>query len=149
MVEFNKLDKASELMKAYLVKNNLKTSHNRNIILRIFLNSDEHLTSEELYNLMKDKIPNIGMATIYRTLKLFCDCGIASELNFSNGKSRYEPLFNIIHHDHLICKNCNQVIEVRDKEIERLQEVLSDKHDFLMESHKLEIYGLCKECRTN
>ncbi len=149
MVEFNKLDKAIEQMNAFLVRNNLKSSHSRNIILKIFLNSTQHLTSEELYNLTKGKIPNIGMATIYRTLKLFCDCGIASELHFSKGKSRYEPLFNIKHHDHLICKNCGQVIEVCDDEIERLQESLSEKHNFMMESHKLEIYGLCKECRTN
>jgi len=149
MIEFNKLDKAKDLMAAYLVKNNLKTSQNRNIILRTLINSQEHLTSEELYNLVKEEIPNIGMATVYRALRLFCDCGIANELNFQKSKSRYEPLLDIKHHDHLICKYCSKVIEVCDEEIERLQEVLTEKYDFIMESHKLEIYGLCKECQTN
>ncbi len=137
---------AKKHLDEHILKNNLKSSEQRNTILRIFLASSKHLTSEELYDLAKNQIPNIGIATIYRTLKLFSACKIANELKFNRGKTRYEPLLDTKHHDHLICLKCGNLTEIFDDEIERLQEKLSKKNDFVLKSHKLELYGFCKDC---
>ena len=137
-----------KILDEYAVKKRLRNSKQRDVILRIFLETTKHLTSEELYGLVKQKLPNIGIATIYRTLKLFCECKIAAELKFNREKSRYETLLYTKHHDHLICLKCGKLIEIYDDEIERLQKKLSKKNNFILKSHKLELYGFCKECQT-
>lgn len=135
-----------EIFKKYLSKKNLKYSEQRIIILEVFLATEKHLTAEELYELVRKKQPSIGYATIYRTLKLLCECGISRELKFNDGLSRYEHLYGHKHHDHLICMKCGKYTEVLNKEIEKLQEKLAREEGFKAMKHKLEIYGLCKSC---
>ena len=125
----------------------LKQSGQRRDILRTFLKTEKHLTADELFHLVKKKNPSIGVATVYRTIKLICDCGLGRELRLDNNSVRYEHLFNHDHHDHLYCKNCGELTEVVDVEIERLQEKLAKKAGFKMQGHRLIIHGLCGKCR--
>ncbi|HBH61464.1 MAG TPA: transcriptional repressor [Nitrospiraceae bacterium] len=125
----------------------LKQSGQRRDILRTFLNTEKHLTADELFRLVKKKNPSVGVATVYRTIKLICDCGLGRELRLDKNSVRYEHLFNHDHHDHLYCKNCGELTEVVDKEIERLQEKLANKAGFKMQGHRLIIHGICKKCR--
>lgn len=125
----------------------LKQSGQRRDILRTFLKTEKHLTADELFHLVKKKNPSIGVATVYRTIKLICDCGLGRELRLDNNSVRYEHLFNHDHHDHLYCKNCGELTEVVDVEIERLQEKLAKKAGFKMQGHRLIIHGLCRKCR--
>ena len=96
---------------------------------------------------MKKRLPEIGIATVYRTLKLLKESGLCKEIRLDDGVTRYEHLYKHDHHDHLICSECGDLIEVLDPEIETLQKKLAKKHGFRIDSHKLEIYGTCRECR--
>ena len=118
-------------------------------MLWTFLKTEKHLTADELHRLIQKRVPSIGIATVYRTLKLLKECGLSREIRLDDGVTRYEHLYNHEHHDHLICSECGRLVEVFDPEIEKLQEKLAKKHNFKISSHKLEIYGLCSKCRGN
>ncbi len=135
-----------DVLNEYLKKKDLKLTDQRNLILEEFLKTETHFTVEEIYDKLKQINPNIGLATVYRTLKLFCECGLANELKCSDGVSRYEHLFGHKHHDHLICIECGKFIEVLDPEIEKLQNRLAQKNDFKVLHHRMELYGICKDC---
>ncbi len=123
----------------------LRNTPQRNRIIEVFLNEKGHLTIEELYDLVRQEDPSLGQATVYRTMKLLCDAGLARELHF-DGIARYEHAGSA-HHDHLICERCGKNIEVVDSNIEALQDALARKHGFTPTSHRLYLYGICPECR--
>jgi Fur family ferric uptake transcriptional regulator len=141
--------KEEVIFQNYLLEKNLKFTEQRRVILEIFLATETHASVEELYDKIKRKNPDIGHTTVYRTLKLFADCGLAKELRFSDGVSRYEHLFGHEHHDHLICTQCGKLIEVVDPEIEALQQRLALRHRFIINSHRMELYGLCERCQSS
>ncbi len=140
-------EKEVKIFEEYLQTKNLKHSEQRKEILHIFLNIDKHLTANELYRIVQKKYPVVGFATIYRTLKLFCECGLCRELKFEDGTTRYEHLYGHQHHDHLLCTKCGRFVEVVDSEIERLQEKLVKQYEFYPERHRMELYGVCKRCK--
>lgn len=131
----------------YLAANGLKTTPQRNLILDVFLHCEGHLTAEDLYAEVKAVDPAVGQATVYRTLKLLDDAGVARAVNFGDGVARYEHELGHEHHDHLICEQCGRNIEVLDPKIEKLQEALAKKHGFTLTGHKMYLYGLCADCR--
>jgi Fur family ferric uptake transcriptional regulator len=137
-----------KIFEAHIRKKNLKHTEQRMQVLITFLETERHLTVEELYLLVRKKYPSIGYATISRTVKLLCDCGLCSELKVEDGVTRYEHLYGHDHHDHLICVECGSFVEVMSPEIERLQEKLAEENDFIIERHRLELYGECKKCRA-
>jgi len=140
-------EKEEQIFEDYLAANNLKHSEQRKEILYIFLNIHKHLTADELHRIVHKKFPTVGNATIYRTLRLFCECGLCRELKLEDGTSRYEHLYGHRHHDHLICTKCGRFVEAVDPEIERLQERLAKRHGFYPERHRMELYGVCKRCK--
>lgn len=125
----------------------LRSTRQRDIILDIFLSTHEHISVEELYLKVKSSNPGIGHATVYRTLKLFTEAGLAREILLHDGQTRYEHVVKGEHHDHLVCTGCNSIIEFEDETIENLQSEIATRHGFLINSHKMEIYGLCANCR--
>ncbi|AJE02924.1 Fur family transcriptional regulator [Geobacter pickeringii] len=131
----------------YIAKQGLKSTRQRDIILEAFLSSERHLSIEELYLKLRAKHPNIGYATVYRTLKLFADSGIAREMQFGDGQTRYEHVGEGEHHDHLVCTGCGTIIEFENETIETLQNEVAAAHGFLIKTHKLELYGLCARCQ--
>lgn len=132
----------------YLAREKLKFTSQRALIFDVFWSIDTHISPEELYGLVKEKDPSIGQATVYRTLKLLSDSGIAREVDFGDGVTRYEPYFGQSHHDHLICKICGKSVEVFDERIEKLQEKLARKNGFTLTGHNMYLYGICSECST-
>ncbi len=139
--------KEREMLSNYIQSRNLKHSEQRQLILEIFLKTEHHLTAEEIYETVKKKNPSIGYATIYRTMKLLGEAGLCRELLVEDGVTRYEHLYNHKHHDHLICTRCKKFIEVFSPEIEKLQEKIAKKNGFVLERHRLELYGVCRDCR--
>ena len=135
------------VFRQYAEEKGLKTSAQRNLIVRTFLKSKGHLSVEDLHHLVQKTNPKIGYATVYRTLKLLTDCGLAARRNFDDGQARYEHLEPEEHHDHLICLECGDIIEFENKKIEALQEGVAASHNFKTVTHNLEIYGYCKKCR--
>lgn len=138
---------AIDLFNEFISKKNLRMTPQRSLILDIFLKKQGHLSAEQLYDLVKKKDPTIGQATVYRMLRLLSESGIAREVDFGDGVSRFEADVGKGHHDHLICTECNKEVEVVDTEIEKLQERLAKKHGFLLTGHKMYLYGLCSSCR--
>jgi len=132
----------------YIADNGLKNTPQRRLIVDVFFKSGKHLSTEELYNVVRQQDNSIGQATVYRTLKLLCDAGLAKELHFGETTARYEPIEDDSHHDHLICSSCGKNQEVMDTEIERLQEELAARHGFSLTSHRMILYGVCADCRS-
>lgn len=137
---------AYERLVQFSRKHKLKSSQKRKVIIYYFLNQDKHLSAEELYNMLKTKIPEIGYSTVYRTLKLLVECGLAKMRHFEKGITRFEPVHKKKHHDHLICTKCGAIIEFINQEIEKIQKQIARKYKFSVSDHKLEIYGLCLKC---
>ena len=125
----------------------LKSTRQREAILDEFLRVGSHISTEELYLRLRRKTPQIGYATVHRTLKLFAECGIAEQRHFGDGQARYEASDLDEHHDHLICITCGRIVEFEDSRIERLQEEVARQHGFSIERHRLELYGCCESCR--
>ncbi len=132
----------------FLKDKDLKLTKQREEILETFLKTEKHLAAEDLYNAIKKKNPAIGQATVFRTLKLLCEADLAKEVYFGDKTTRYEHKYGHEHHDHLVCIKCGRSIEAVDPRIEKLQEALCKKIGFLPKRHKLDIFGVCKKCRT-
>jgi Fur family ferric uptake transcriptional regulator len=135
-----------KIFREFVTRKGLKWTRQREVILEEFLSSEEHLSTEDLYLEIRSKNPHIGYATVYRTLKLFAECGIAEERDFGAGQVLYELSHGEDHHDHLICTGCGAIIEFEDPRIEKLQEQVAQDHQFTIASHRLEIFGLCAKC---
>lgn len=132
----------------YLLIRGLKSTRQRELILEEFLRAGSHLSTEDLYLRLRRKNPRIGYATVHRTLKLFAECGIAEQCHFGDGQARYEASGQDEHHDHLICLACGRIVEFEDPRIEKLQDEVAGEHGFCIQRHRLELYGLCADCRT-
>ena len=131
----------------YLQANKLKLTPHRELILETFLENEGHRSVEDIYHTVKAIDPRIGYTTVYRMMKLMIRCGLAREIELADGITRYEHLFNHEHHDHLICMECGNSIEFYNPEIESLQDAASAQLGFKVLDHKLQIYGVCRDCR--
>ncbi len=130
----------------HLSDTGIRRSEQREHILDVFLKTDRHLTMADLYGIVRGKYPKIGYATVYRAMKVICDAGIAREIDFGDGIARFEHKYDHDHHDHLICLKCGKFIEAVEPRIEKLQESMARKHKFTATSHKMQIFGFCKQC---
>ncbi len=133
-------------LKTILSSKGLKSTKQRDAIVQEFLKLEDHVDIDSLYQRVKTKNPQIGYATVYRTMKLLKECGIASERHFGTRQALYEPHHEESHHDHLICVSCNKIIEFENEKIEKLQEAIAKKYGFRLENHKHELYGTCSQC---
>ncbi|MBI3769798.1 MAG: transcriptional repressor [Deltaproteobacteria bacterium] len=131
-----------------LKERGLKSTSQRDDIARVFFASNRHISVEELYREVRKINPRVGYATVYRTVRLLRECGLAAERHFHDGEARFENVEEELHHDHLICERCGRIVEFSNSEIEELQERVAHKLDFVISGHKMELYGICGECRT-
>ncbi len=127
-------------------KQGLRSTTQRRLVTNVFFRSDGHLTIDDLLAQVRASDPKVGYATVYRTLKLLKDSGLAFERHFGDGVSRYEVAVEDEHHDHLICLDCGKIVEFEDDEIEHLQEQLATRHGFVLKQHTHELYGVCENC---
>lgn len=128
----------------FVRKHNLKSTQQRDAIVDQFLKSSGHISIDDLLARVKRKNPNVGYATVYRTMKLLTECGIAAARQFGDGQTRFEVMLDEHHHDHLICLQCGLILEFENHTIEQLQdEMASQLGGFKLVRHKLELYGLC------
>jgi len=135
--------------KQLLKANSLKFTIQREVILEMLYNSDEHLTPEGLHHLIQERHPdlNTGIATVYRTLSLLEDSEMVTSLSFGAQGKKYE-LGAKDHHDHIICTKCGSISEFVDEEIELRQKKIAQELGFAMQEHSMQIYGICKTCQT-
>ncbi len=143
MAEF---EKEKEIFLEHIRKSGLRRTVQRDLILDIFLRTEEHLTSEDLYWLVQKEDPTVGHTTVYRTLKLLTEAGLAREVRFGDNKTYYEHHYDHEHHDHLICTSCGKVVEFFSPKIEELQDMIAEQQGFTLSHHSLRMWGLCGAC---
>ncbi len=119
----------------------MRMTDQRRVIARVLSEAQDHPDVEELYRRSSDVDPNISIATVYRTVRLFEEAGIIARHDFRDGRSRYEQAGDE-HHDHLIDMKSGQVIEFIDEEIERLQHLIAQRLGFRLIDHRLELYAV-------
>lgn len=134
------------ILERYLQERGLKMTRARETVLAAFLGLESHVSAEAVYEAAKLIDPGIGQATVFRTIKLLADAGLAREACRDDGARRYEHAYNHAHHDHLTCVECGAVVEFVDVEIERAQESVYRRFGFISSGHRLELFGICPRC---
>ena len=146
-------DEPLEVLKDYVAKNGLKFTRQRELIADVFFKAGGHLKVEDLLDRVREVDPQVSLATVYRTMKLLTECGLAEPHRFRDGHTRYEPSEGEEeHHDHLICTECGRIVEFFNSDIERLQEQIAASFGFEVAHHRMELYGKCqdpKHCEYN
>ena len=140
---------AEEILHRHLKQVGLKHTEQRDTILRTFLETREHLSTDQLHRLVQKRDSRIGFTTVYRTLKLLAECGLASEVAFHDGIARYEHQYNRRSHHHMVCTQCGSSVEFFSPEVGRLEQEIGRKHHYLTTRHTFQIYGLCETCRKH
>ena len=136
-----------------LRENEYKLTKRREMILKVLMeNSDKHLSAEEVYNLVRQKAPDTGLATVYRTLELFHEFNIIHAMDFGDGRKRYEFGWKEgqeHHHHHLICTECGSITEVAEDLLEELENRVNKLYNFTIKDHQLKIFGICEKCKNS
>lgn len=124
------------------------TLQRRSVLDVLIKHCNEHLSTEEIYDKVKENYPEIGLATVYRTVQLFEEMGIVDRLNFDDGCSRFELSSEdtVHHHHHLICESCNRVFEVENDLLDEIEKEIERKYKFKIHDHNVMFYGICKDC---
>lgn len=125
------------------------TNQRRKVFECLEKSRDVHITTEEIYQRLKEDNKDIGIATVYRTLLIFDELGIVQKLDIDDNGTRYELVseFSSHHHHHLICTSCNKVEEVTIDLLDEVEDKIGKRHDFKIDNHDLNFYGTCKNCR--
>lgn len=142
-----------EQFKSLLKQNGLKVTTQRVTILEVLSSRPgKHFTAEEIYDFVKKKYPDIGIATVYRTIQVLSELSLIDKLNLDDGYTRYEISKNgkeneSHHHHHLICLNCGNVYAFQDDLLEMLENRIMDTMGFEVVDHEVKLFGRCKKCR--
>lgn len=142
-----RLEDVKRPLRAFVKAKGLHESKIRDLIVETFLSSQEHLGLDQLLERVRAKNPGVGMATVYRTMRLLEEAGLVQTRNFNAGPTLYEMVLGRPHHDHLICTRCGLIVEFVSEPIERLQEKVAEQHGFQLMRHRHEMFGLCADCR--
>ena len=146
---------SQEEFKELLKKKGLKVTNQRLLVLEVLAdNRDRHMTAEDIYELVKEDYPEIGLATIYRTVQLLLEMQLVDRINLDDGCVRYEigqdthgDMGGKHHHHHLICKSCGKVLPFKDDLLDELERRIEEETGFHVMNHELKFYGQCRECR--
>ncbi len=142
-----KLNEELELFHAYLRRNGLKKTYQKDLILRTFLGCEGHMSVEDVYQRVRRKDRKVGVVTVFRTLKSLTACGIAREITLGDGLTRFEHGYHHPYHHHIVCTECHATIEFASPELERLQDRVAEKYHFESARPRFQIHGVCEDCR--
>ena len=135
------------IFRQYLKNRGMLHSKQREQILDVFLKAEKHPTVNDIYELVRKKNPKIGLATVYRTMEVIYDAGLARKIGFGDGIKHYEHKYKHQHHHHLVCLKCGKVIEVTSNRLEETQRQLAKKHDFTITRATMRLFGICRQCK--
>ena len=130
----------------FLKQHNLRWTPQRKLILKVFLQLEGHVAIDDLHKKIRSEDPTIGIATLYRTMKLLIDARLV-EMHTFNERTTYESLYQVNHHDHLICQICGKTVEFEHPLIEKYQIEVCERYGFDLKSHRMELLGFCNECQ--
>src|SRR5690625_840232 len=139
-----------ERIKKQLHSKGYKLTPQREATLTVLLEREEdHLSAEEVYLLVKEKAPEIGLATVYRTLELLSELKIVDKINFGDGVSRYDLRKEGVEHfhHHLVCMECGAVEEIIEDLLSDVEKIVEDEWEFQVKDHRLTFHGICKQCQ--
>ena len=140
-----------ELLKEKLKATGFKITPQRRAIIEVLIeNESSHMSSEEIYDKVRVNCPEIGLATVYRTMQLLDEINGISKLNLDDGCIRYEINVegeDVHHHHHLICRDCGAIIEVKEDLLESIEATVENNYNFQIKHHDLKFYGLCSNCK--
>lgn len=143
---------SQEKFKQMLKEKGLKVTNQRLLVLEVLAcHKDRHMTVEDIYDLVKEDYPEIGLATIYRTVQLLLEMQLVDRINLDNGCVRYEIGEGIStegkhQHHHLICRTCGKVQSFKDDWLDELERHIEKEAGFHVMDHELKFYGQCEEC---
>jgi len=145
-MDAERVEQTKARLSRFMTRTKRKNTRQRDVIVDVFLTMDQHLSLQELLESVQQREPGIGFATIYRTMKLLVEAGVAHERQFAHGNTQYEPVGPVgEHHDHLICTLCGLIVEFEDPIIESRQTVVAEEYKMNITSHRHEIYGTCQD----
>jgi Fur family transcriptional regulator, ferric uptake regulator len=131
----------------YLRDHRQPITRQRDLVAQVVLLAEDHPSVEGIRKALKARGENVGVATVYRTLDVLVQSGLVRAHDFGEGFKRYEPMPAQAHHEHLICERCGRVIEFQNERLERMLPIIADEHAFQHQRHRVEIYGVCRDCR--
>ena len=140
--------------KSMLKRKDLKVTRQRVAVLKVLAECPGlHLASEQIYEKVKLALPEIGLATVYRTIQLLLELGLIDKINLDDGIVRYEISDNKDadgkhRHHHLICMGCGDVFAFEDDMLDKLEQEINAKKDFMVVNHEVKFYGYCRKCRN-
>lgn len=140
-----------EILREKLKQTGFKITPQRRAIIEVLLQNDaKHLSSEQIYDLVKVDCPEIGLATVYRTMQVLDEVGAISKLSLDDGCIRYEINLNkedSHNHHHLICKKCSKIIEVEEDLLDEIEKIIENTYKFDILDHDVKFYGVCENCK--
>ncbi|NNF07891.1 MAG: transcriptional repressor [Candidatus Eisenbacteria bacterium] len=137
-----------DVFATYLKEHRLRNTAERNAVLKELVQAKDHLDAEGLLVRLRKRSHPVSRATLYRTLDHLVIAGLVKKHSFGQGHAQYEYVLGRKHHDHMVCDRCGLVIEFINDEIESLQEEVCRQHGFQSTNHVMEIFGICKDCRS-
>lgn len=143
------MEEIKKILEKYLRSNNLRRTKEREIILEEIYNYSKHFTIEELYIFLKNKGYKISRATVYNTIDVLLQCGLIKRHLFDQRSVYYEKSYRVSQHDHIICKNCGEIIEFCDPRLNTLISDLANIYNFQIISHELYLFAICKKCKND
>lgn len=139
----------ADRLSRYMRSKGLKSTRQRDAIFEAFSSSRVHLSLDDILALAQERQPGLGYATVYRTMKLLVEAGVAEERQFGDGQTRYEAAeAGEDHHDHLICRTCGHIFEFEDDEIEARQALIAKQFGLRIVAHRLDLWGECLNAST-
>ncbi len=136
----------TEYFTRYLEEHQQRKTDERFILLEEIYSRNDHFDAEKLFDDIKRKKHRISRATVYNTLELLVQCQLVKKHQFDHTQSLFEKSFGYRQHDHIICKNCNKVVEFCDPRIQQITSKMGELLDFTIDNHTLILYGLCGDC---
>ncbi len=136
-----------EVVEKYMREQGLRWTAQRRLIAQVAFANHSHFTAEELLELCRERDDAVSRATVYRTLSMLETGGFVEGLDTGDGSRKFEHVLGHEHHDHMVCSECGKIIEFRDDELERRQDVAARRHDFQITHHSLKLFGVCRQCR--
>ncbi len=146
-----KVDGARALaaFRRYLSDRNLPATQQRLAVASVVLDAADHLSAEDVAHRVEQRDVAVGLATVYRTLDLLVESGLVQQRDFGEGFRRYEPVSPGQAHEHCICSHCGKVMEFSNDRLERMIALLAEEAEFRPHHHRLEVFGLCRECQQS
>lgn len=132
--------------KKIIRKMGLKVTQQRLVILKALAEGRAHVTAQEVFEIVHERYPEMGFATVYRFLRKMTEHAYVTEVRMGGLPARYE-LTPHKHHDHLTCTACSKIVEFENQEIEKLQDTVAKKYGYHLTGHVLELYGICRDCQ--